>query len=156
MSEDVIQPTIESVVSFRKVTKENLDAVLTLKVKPEQRNFVADNAVSIAEAHFEPKAWYRAIYADETPVGFVMLHDDPQAGEYYLWRLMIGARYQGLHFGERAMQLLIDYVRTRPDATELLVTYVPAEGSPQPFYRRFGFVDSGEMSDGEVIMRLAL
>jgi hypothetical protein len=27
--------------------------------------------------YFEPKAWFRAIYADETPVGFVMLFDDP-------------------------------------------------------------------------------
>lgn len=156
MSNDISPPTKDSAVSLRKVTKENLDDVLTLKVKPDQQSFVASNAVSIAEAHFEEKAWFRAIYADEAPVGFVMLYDDPQAGEYYLWRFMIDARYQGHHFGERAIQLLIDYVRTRPDATELLLSYVPAEGSPQPFYSRLGFVETGEVSDGENVMRLVL
>lgn len=156
MSDDTGKPTKDSVVSLREVTKENLDDVLTLKVKPGQQNFVASNAVSIAEAHFEKKAWFRAVYADDTPVGFVMLYDDPQEGEYYLWRFMIDARYQGLHFGKRAIQLLVDYVRTRPDATELLVSYVPAEGSPQPFYCRLGFVDTGEVSDGENVMRLVL
>ena len=35
-------------------------------------------ARSIAQAHFEEKAWYRAIYADERPVGFIMLYDDPE------------------------------------------------------------------------------
>lgn len=156
MSDDTSKPTKDSVVSLREVTKENLDDVLTLKVKPDQQNFVASNAVSIAEAHFEPKAWFRAIYADEAAVGFVMLYDDPQTGEYFLWRFMIDARYQGLHFGERAIQLLVDYVRTRPEATELLLSYVPAEGSPQPFYSRLGFVDTGEVSDGENVMRLVL
>ncbi len=156
MSNEVKQPTMDSNVSLREVTKENLHSVLKLKVRPEQENFVASNAVSIAEAHFEEKAWYRVIYADETPVGFVMLYDDAQAGEYFLWRFMIDAHYQGLHFGERAIQLLIDYVRTRPEATELLLSYVPDEGNPQPFYIRVGFVDTGEVSDGENVMRLVL
>jgi len=156
MSDDTITLTNDSVISLREVTKENLNDVLTLKVKPEQQQFVASNAVSIAEAHYEEKAWFRAIYADETPVGFVMLYNDPVAGEYYLWRMMIGARYQGRHFGERALQLLIDYVRNQPEATELLVSYVPVEGNPQPFYSRLGFVDTGEVSNGENVMRLAL
>ncbi|MCZ2114483.1 MAG: GNAT family N-acetyltransferase [Anaerolineae bacterium] len=156
MSDDMINPTEDSVISLREVTKENLSEVLTLKVKPDQQRFVASNAVSIAEAHFEEKAWYRAVYADETPIGFVMLYDDPKAGEYYLWRMMIDARYQGHHFGERALRLLIEYIRTRPGAVELLVSYVPIEGNPQPFYRRLGFVDTGELSNGENVMRLVL
>ncbi len=109
-----------------------------------------------AQAHFEEKAWFRAIYAGETPVGFVMLYDDPEKTDYFLWRFMIDQSYQGRHFGERALKLLIDHVRAEPGATELLVSYVPAAGSPEPFYRAAGFVDTGEISDGEVVMRLAL
>ncbi len=154
MSEQEKQPNPNAVVTLREVTKDTLDDILELKVKPEQRQFVADNAVSIAEAHFEEKAWFRAIYADETPVGFLMLYDDPEATDYYLWRFMIDARYQRLGYGDRALQLLIDYVRSRPDATELLVSYVPAEGSPEPFYRRAGFVDTGQVHDGENVMNL--
>ncbi len=79
--------------------------------------------ISIAEASFEPKAWFRAIYANETPVGFAMLYDDREKPEYFLWRFMIDARYQHLGFGRQALQLLIDHVRTLPDAREFLLSY---------------------------------
>ncbi len=148
------QPTKESAVTLRPVTKDNLGDILRLKVKPEQEKFVAGNAVSIAQAHYEERAWFRAIYAGETPVGFVMVYEDPEANEYFLWRFMIDARYQGLHFGERALRQLIERIRNLPGATELLVSYVPEEGSPEPFYSGLGFVPTGEVQDDEVVMRL--
>lgn len=156
MSEENIQPTIDAVVTLREVTKDNLGQILRLKVKPDQEQFVANNAISIAQAHFEEKAWFRAIYADETPVGFVMLYIDPASSEYFLWRFMVDGRYQGMRFGDRAMKLLIEHVRSLPGATELMVSYVPGEGSPEPFYTGFGFVPTGEVDDGENIMLLNL
>ena len=156
MSDQEIQPTQDAVVTLREVTKDNLGQILRLKVRPDQEQFVANNAISIAQAHFEEKAWFRAIYADETPVGFVMLYDDPETTDYFLWRFMIDSRYQGMHFGERAIGLLIDYVRSLPGATELMVSYVPAEGSPEPFYTGLGFIHTGEVHDGENVMKLDL
>ena len=58
---------------LRTVSPENLRAVLALDVHPHQRKLVASNSQSIAEAYFEPKAWFRAVYADQQPVGFVMV-----------------------------------------------------------------------------------
>lgn len=52
-----------TVVSLHEITADTVRAVCALEVSPEQRGFVAPNAVSIAEAHFEPRAWFRAIYA---------------------------------------------------------------------------------------------
>lgn len=153
MSEQDNELTKDSVISFREITKDNLNDVLRLKVKPGQEKFVADNAVSIAQAHFEEKAWFRAIYADETPVGFLMLYDDPETSDYFLWRFMIGARYQGLGYGHTALAMLIEYVRALPGATELLLSYVPEPGSPEPFYRSLGFKDTGEIHDDEHVMR---
>jgi diamine N-acetyltransferase len=141
---------------LRPITDDNLRAVLRLKVAPEQEQFVASNPVSLAQAHFNKYAWYRAIYADETPVGFMMLYDDPAKPEYFLWRLMIDARYQGHGFAWRAVQQLVDYVRTRPGAKELLVSHGQGEGSPAWFYARLGFTYTGEEDDGELIMRLPL
>ncbi len=146
----------DAVINLREVTADTVWKISRLKVKPEQEQFVADNAISIAQAYFEPKAWFRAIYADETPVGFVMLFDDPEKPEYYLWRYMIDARYQRMGFGLQAMRLLIEYVRTRPAATALSTSYVPGEGNPSPFYSRLGFVETGEVDDDENVMRLAL
>jgi diamine N-acetyltransferase len=149
-------PNRDSIVTLREITAETVRSVCELEVKPEQRGFVATNAVSIAQAHFAPKAWFRAVYADETPVGFVMLQDDPDTPRYYVWRFMIAGEYQGLGFGHRAMELVIAYVRTRPVATEITLSYVPGEGSARDFYERLGFQDTGEQHGPESVMRLVL
>lgn len=150
-------PRSDAVVTLREITSETVRAICDLRVGPGQEGFVAPNAVSIAQAHFEPEvAWFRAIYADETPVGFVMLEDDPAHESYTLWRFMIDARFQGYGFGRRALDLVIDYVKTRPGATALLTSCVPGDGSPCPFYEKLGFVYTGEVDDGELVMRLAL
>lgn len=150
------QPSAAATISLREITVETLRDILRLKVGDDQQHFVANNAVSIAQAHFEPKAWFRGIYADETAVGFVMLSDDPDKPEYYLWRFMIDRRYQGRGYGWQALQRLVEHVKTRPGAVELLVSYVPGDGSPGEFYHKFGFVDTGEEDDGELMSKLTL
>ena len=143
-----------STVTLREVNKESLRPVLLLNVAPEQKRFVHSNAYSIAQAYFQREAaWFRAIYADETPVGFVMLSDEPTIPEYYLWRFMIDARYQGYGFGRRALELLFKHVKTRPGAKEIFTSCMPGEGSPYEFYEKLGFAPTGEVDDGEVVMR---
>ena len=151
---DETEVTHESSVSLRAVTAENVYDVMRLHVTKEQEQYVADNARSLAEAAYNPFAWPRAIYADETPVGFLMLYDDPHTPEYFLWRLMIDHRYQRMGFARRAVEQLIDYVVGPPNAATLGVSYVPGEGSPQPFYAALGFVETGEVADEEKVMCL--
>jgi diamine N-acetyltransferase len=143
-------------VSLREITGDSVRAVCALDVRPQQRSYVAANAVSIAQAYFEPRAWFRAVYADETPVGFVMLHDDPEEQKYFLWRFMIDAEHQGRGYGRRALDLVVEYVRARPGAHELLSSYVPGDDGPAVFYRRYGFVETGQVEGGEVVIRLDL
>lgn len=145
-----------AVVTLRPITQDSLRDVLRLKVAPEQEHFVAPNAVSLAQAHFYREAWYRAIYADEAPVGFLMLSDDPVTPEYFLWRLMIDQRYQGRGFARRAVGLLVDHVKTRPGAVALLVSHGEGEGNPGPFYQKLGFAYTGAVHEGELVMRLPL
>ena len=63
-------------ITLREITRHSVRDIIRLKVKPKQERFVATNSDSIAEAHFHEVAWIRAIFADDTPVGFVMLHDE--------------------------------------------------------------------------------
>lgn len=145
-------------VSLREITAETVVQVCELSdtLSPAHQQMVDANALSIAEAYFEPKAWFRAIYAAETPVGFLMLYDDPDEPEYFLWRFMLAAPYQGLGFGRQAIALLLDYVRTRPGARELLTSCGEGEGSPEGFYTRLGFQRTGEVDDDEVVLRLPM
>jgi len=147
---------METEVSLQEVTGETVRAICRLAVGPGQDRFVAPNAVSIAQAHFEPKAWFRAIYAGAEPVGFLMLYEDREKPEYFLWRLMIAAEHQGKGYGRRALELLVDRVRALPGAAQLGTSYVPGEGGPEGFYKSFGFTDTGEIDDGEAVCRLPL
>ncbi len=143
-----------AIVELRPVTAETVREICALQVAPAQRGFVAPNAVSLAEASFEPNAWPRAIYADDVPVGFAMLELDEERSEYHLWRLMIGDGSQGRGYGAAALRLLLDHVRTLPGATHLETSWVPGEGGPEGFYLGLGFQPTGEVDDGEVVGRL--
>ena len=59
-------------------------------------------------------------------------------------------------FGKRAMDLLVEYVRTRPGAHELRLSCHPGEDGPEPFYRKYGFALTGKMLENEAEMRIDL
>jgi diamine N-acetyltransferase len=148
----------EPTVSLREITRETVGAIIRLSdtLPPEQQKMVAPNAVSIAQAHFEEHAWFRAIYAGDEPVGFIMLYADPGEPEYFLWRLMVAHPHQGKGYGRAALLQLIEHVRTLPGATELLTSYVPMPGGPGPFYEGLGFTPTGDLLGEEVVIRLPL
>jgi diamine N-acetyltransferase len=143
-------------LTLREITKDTVREIMRLEVAEHQQGLVAPNSVSIAQAHFEPKAWFRAAYVGDDPVGFVMLYEDPDEPEFFLWRLMVDHRHQGKGYGRRILELVIGRVRSLPNATELKTSYVPGEGSPGPFYHRMGFVDTGEVDEGELVTALEL
>ena len=151
-------------VTLREITADNEAAVRTLIVLPRQEVFVASVSESLDEAASSPDAhpWYRAIYAGDQPVGFVMLSFDVPPGHpehpwrYFLWRLLIDARHQHRGYGRAAMALVIDIVRRSPDATGLFTSVHPGEGGPAPFYRSLGFQPTGEWFEGEQVYRLPL
>jgi diamine N-acetyltransferase len=149
-------------VHLREITDDNRDAVCALRVRGDQERFVASVATSLDDADEEPEEnpWYRAVYYGDEPVGFVMLSwnvsdDRSGAGKYYLWRLLIDERHQGRGIGREVLTQIVDLVRA-DGATELYTSYEPGEGEPWPFYHRLGFEPTGEVDDGEIVLRLTL
>ena len=155
---EALMPTADACVSLREITVDTVNRVIHLydTLSEAQRKLVASNAESIAQAHYLRKAWMRAIFANEVPVGFLMLHDDPSRGEYFLWRLMIAAPHQHKGFGRQAIALLTDYVRTRPNACYLCASYVSLDSGLDIFYEKLGFEPTGDAGHGEKAIRLSL
>ena len=149
-------PAKSSKVTLRKINGKTVRTICKLSVSDYQNRFVAPNALSIAQAYFTKYAWFRAIHAGDIPVGFVMLYDNPGRPKYFLWRLMIDKRFQGMGFGYRAMELVIKYVKTRPNARTMFTSVVQAAGGPQTFYENLGFKLTGKYYDGEAVMALKL
>ena len=104
-------------MELRKLTYSNVDEVLALTVREEQKEFVASNEYSLVDAYIALSnggcAQPFGIYEGEEPVGFVMFgygtlddSDEPQiaAGNYCLWRFMIEQKHQGRGLGKKALQ----------------------------------------------------
>lgn len=149
-------------VELREISDANRPAVTALRVAPGQERFVDAVEESLAEAAETPEAkpWYRAVYAGEEPVGFVMLSWNVTPapgilGPWFLWRLLIDERHQRRGYGRAALEQLVDLIRAE-GATELLTSYNPDDGNPWPLYERFGFVPTGDVEDGEIVLRLAI
>jgi diamine N-acetyltransferase len=153
-----------SVVSLREITDQNREALVALRVAASQGGYVSSVADSLEEARDTPEGnpWYRAIYAEDEPVGFVMLSwnvtpDPPRIiGPWFLWKLLIDQRHQGCGYGREAVKLVADIARDH-GASELLTSYVAGDWSPEPFYRQIGFVPTGEQDEkGEIVLALRL
>lgn len=149
-------------VYLRKITADTVREITDLDVRPDQQPFVANNAVSLAEALFTPEAWYRAIYLDDQPVGFAMLFDEslgagsPASPRIVLWRFMIDAGYQRRGIGAAALEQLVEHVRRKGVFESLLVSYVPKPGCPEGFYLSAGFQHTGKVDDNELVLKLPL
>ena len=149
-------------VSLRPITESNREAVKALRVSSAQEQFVSSVADSLLEAAEEPdgRALYWAVYADETPVGFVMISDEVGSPEYiphYLWRLLIDERYQRRGLGTATLDVIVEYFRGRHGVEVLWTSAGQGDGSPITFYERYGFEQTGEIVfDNEVLLRLRL
>jgi GNAT superfamily N-acetyltransferase len=150
------------VVSLRPITALNRAAVEALRVSPGQESFVSSVTDSMREAAEEPdgRAIQWAVYADEVPVGFVMISDEVGGPGYiprYLWKLLIDERYQRRGFGTATLDLIVEYFRGRPGVDVLSTSAGQGDGSPIPFYERYGFERTGDVVFGdEVLLRLDL
>lgn len=143
------------VVELREITSETVRAVCSLEVAEEQRGFVAPNALSIAEAHFTPHHWMRAIYADGDPVGFLLTYEDPEEDSFWVWRFMVDARRQQQGIGRQAMELLLDRWRSL-GVTAAALSVIPANRKTIAFYQSLGFQLTGEEEGRERVMRREL
>lgn len=157
---DITEP---SNVQFVAISSKTVLSVCAMSetLPEQQRKSVADNALSIAQAHFSDHVWMRAIYADETPVGFIMLHlgsnweDGIDCPGVFLWRLMIAGPHQVKGYGAAAIKLLIDHLRAL-GIPELYTSYHLGEGGPALFYKKLGFVPTGEFygEEPEVVLKI--
>jgi len=151
-------------VHFERITARTVLQICQLSetLTPQQRKMVADNALSIAQAYFSENAWLRAIYADDTPIGLLMLHigsdyaDGIDCPGVYLWRFMIAGPYQGQGYGREAIQFLLKHL-TSLGIPELYTSYELGEGSPEGFYKKLRFVQTGGYygDEVEVVWRLS-
>lgn len=140
-----------SIVSLRPVSPENFDEITRLQVREDQKHFVASNLYSLAEAHVFPGRTPLAIYADETPVGFLMYVNWEERQQYWIFRLLVDEKYQGHGYGRAAMRLAIERMRALPGCTQIYISYEPENNTARTLYASLGFVITGEIVGEEEV-----
>nr|WP_297526790.1 GNAT family N-acetyltransferase [uncultured Roseateles sp.] len=148
-------------VSLVPVTREIFDSVACLEVHEHQRDFLASNAYSIAEASFNDALRPRAILAGSEPVGFVMYvvpePGDEEPGSYGIWRFMIAGADQGKGYGRAALDVVLREISLHADASKVFISCKPANETAKRLYAAFGFEEIGlEAGTGEMVAVLAL
>ncbi|MBV6452158.1 MAG: Spermine/spermidine acetyltransferase [Anaerolineales bacterium] len=142
---------------LRPVTKENWQALIRLKVRDDQKNFVASNLYSIAQAqfgddfegHWDMVAY--GIYDGDTPVGFLMYglnfaHTEQQV---FVQRLMVDENFQGKGFGRFGMEKMIEMFRADERIKAVAISYEPENEAARKLYASFGFVETGRIVEDE-------
>ena len=153
-----------SALRLEKITPDNLDLAVDLRVRPDQGHLVAPVVKSLAEAYVHPgTAWPRLILDQDRAVGFLMaFFDIDWAGDGTttdlrsgLWRLNIAAGEQGRGYGRFAVESVAAEIRRR-GGTRLTTTWHPGEDGPEGFYLGLGFRPTGETSGSQTVGELNL
>lgn len=143
-------------VTLREITMESFRPCIRLEVDESQKGYVASNVYSLAEAKADGVSQPRGIYAGEELVGFIMYDFEPREDRGYITRLMVDRAYQGNGYGRAAMQQVIDLFKGNPDCAEIYTSIHPENERAKALYVSLGFALTGEMDDGEAVLRMSL
>jgi diamine N-acetyltransferase len=150
---------------IRPVTKDNWKELIRLKVREDQTHFVASNLYSIAESQFGDDYeghWDLhpfGIYNDEDrPVGFLMygFNFEHPAYQVFIIRLMVDEKYQGQGYGRFGMEKMLEIFRGDDRIKTVGISYEPENEGARKLYASLGFMEPGEMIDGETLAVLKL
>ncbi len=132
---------------------------LLLDVHENQKNLVASVAQSYADALFPPVdykygppvPWIRGVLLISEPVAFVMCADPTeQQKDPWLWRLLVDKSHQGCGIGRFTVESVLTRYREMGCA-RVLVCWVPIEGNAGDFYKKIGFIETGEKMGDEIV-----
>ena len=102
-------------VELRAITEDNFLDAFNLELAPGQERFVSHPIRSLAQAYvYRDQCQPFGIYAGGKMVGYVMVIYDYDAQEYDISHMMIDRSMQGHGYGSTALDLVIDYIRTKP------------------------------------------
>lgn len=143
-------------LQLKAITKDNWIQAISLRVRDDQVNFVASNAVSLAQLNFLENFYAQGIYQAEEMIGFTLYGIDEDDHEYWIYRMMIDHKHQGNGHGLAATKLVLEEIRRIKEGHHHTVTisYEPMNKHAKHIYTKAGFQEmDGLMIEDEQVSR---
>ncbi len=147
-------------IHLEDVTMDIFQEFIALSVNETQTKYVASSLISLAQAYVQnssqtARVEVKAIYHNDDLIGYTevkyVLKDN--SAYYDLHRFMIDKAYQGYGYGNKAFQVVMDYIKTMPlgNATKVILEYMPENVAASHIYHSYGFIDTDQMNKfGEI------
>ena len=149
----------ENMITLRAITEDNFIDAFNLKLAPGQERFVSHPVRSLAQAYvYREQCQPFGIYEGDTMVGYVMVIYDYDIPEYDIWHMMIDESYQRRGYGSAALDLVLDYIKTKPFGSSNRVTLTCNKDNIQALilYNSKGFTETGAEDEDEIELSLTL
>ena len=146
-------------LNLKKIEEENFIECFNLKLKDGQDKFVSHPIRSLAQAYvYYKQCTPFAIYKENIIVGYFMVIYDYDEETYNIWHMMIDETYQGKGYGTRALELCIDYIKSKPfgKSNDVILTCNIDNTHSIYIYKKLGFIDTMERDEDEIIMKLVI
>lgn len=143
-------------INFVNITPDNWRLFNALRVKEEQKSFVATNVGILAKA-FAYREYNSRVYGicyGDKPIGLLMQRDYEKSPKKFciLEQFMIDEKYQGKGFGKEALKLWLDMVKKEAQYHSISLCYIEGDEIARSLYLQMGFYHTGEADEDEIIM----
>lgn len=146
-------------VELRAITEDNFIDAFNLRLAPGQERFVSHPIRSLAQAYvYRDQCQPFGIYAAGKMVGYVMVIYDYDIPEYDIWHMMIDEAEQGRGYGDKALDRVLEYIRTKPfgDSGRIALTCNKDNPVAIKLYERKGFSATGNEYEDEIELALTV
>lgn len=146
-------------ITLQKVDDSNFIPCFNLELNDWQKEFVSHPIRSLAQAYvYYKQCTPFAVFSGDEVVGYVMVIYDYDEETYNIWHLMVDRRHQRKGFGRATMELVLEYIRTKPFGSSncVLLTVNPQNTAAYALYRALGFAATGRLDEDEVELGLTL
>ena len=151
-----MEKTSISPIELRPVDSENWLSVAQLSVTTEQRKFVAEPSYYLALCHYGQLWRPLAIYDDERVIGFMMWAEDSDEGSCWIGGFMIDKSLQKMGYGNAALTEVVRMLSSEHGYRDFALSYGPGNIVAKQMYSQFGFSETGEMAEDELVARFKL
>ena len=148
-------------IYLKDIDKENWKECIMLTTNKDDKHFVceefvASNALSIAQSKIENGWITKAIYCEDSMIGFTMYGYCYESSFYEICRIMIDHKYQGKGYGKLVLGKVIEEMKEFKDCNKVFLSFYPENQIGKQLYENFGFEDTGTVIDGELLYSLTL